>query len=116
MSMLLMAVLTLGTWGGPHIELTVGPEGATIEMDCAHGAVREPIAVGKDGRFRAAGTFVAEHGGPVRDEEEQEQGRPVVYEGKVEGKTMTLAIKAGEEEVGTFELTHGRAGRIRKCL
>ena len=56
MSMFLMAVLTLGTWGGPHIEMTVRPDGATIEMDCAHGAVDGPIKVGIDGRFRAAGT------------------------------------------------------------
>ena len=112
----LAAVLTLtqGVWGGAHIEMTVGPEGATIEMDCAHGAIGEPVAVGSDGRFRAAGTYVAERGGPVREGEEQ--GRPAVYEGRVEGKAMTLVIKVGEEEIGRFELTHGRSGRIRKCL
>jgi hypothetical protein len=114
MKLFLMAVLTLGTWGGPHIEMTVGPEGATIEMDCAHGAIREPIAVGRDGRFRAAGTFAAEHGGPVREGEEE--GRPAVYEGRVVGKKLTLVIKVAEEEVGAFELTHGRSSRITKCL
>lgn len=115
--LMLTAVLSLaeGVWGGTHIEMTVGPEGATVEMDCAHGAVREPIAIGKDGRFHAAGTYVAERGGPVREGEEG-SGRPAVYEGKVEGKTMTLVIKVAEEEIGTFQLTHGRAGRIRKCL
>ena len=114
MNLFLMAVLTLGTWGGPHIEMTVGPEGATVEMDCAHGAVDGPIEVGKDGRFRASGTYAAEHGGPVREGEEQ--GRPAVYEGRVEGKTMTLVIKIGEEEIGKYELAQGRSGRIRKCL
>lgn len=110
------AVLALahGTWGGSHIEMTVGPDGATFEMDCAHGAIREPVSVGKDGRFRASGTYAPEHGGPVR--EGDEEGRPAVYEGRVEGKTMTLVIRVGEEEIGTYELTQGRSGRIRKCL
>lgn len=114
MSMFLMAVLTLGTWGGPHIEMTVGPEGATIEMDCAHGAIDGPVKVGGDGRFHVSGTYAAEHGGPVREDEEK--GRPAVYEGRVEGKTMTLVIKVGEEEVGKYELTQGRSARITKCL
>jgi hypothetical protein len=49
--------LAEGVWGGPHIQLTVDAEGgATVEMDCAHGAVKGPIAVGRDGRFHAPGT------------------------------------------------------------
>jgi len=106
--------LAEGAWGGPHIQMTVGPEGAVVEMDCAHGAVDGPIAVGSDGRFRASGTYAAEHGGPVREGEEA--GRAAVYEGRVEGKKLTLVIKVAEEEIGTFELTHGRSGRITKCL
>lgn len=103
-----------GVWGGPHIQMTVGPEGAAVEMDCAHGAVDGPIAVGSDGRLRASGTYAAEHGGPVREDEDA--GRPAVYEGRVEGEKLTLVIKVAGEEVGTFELTHGRSGRLMKCL
>lgn len=106
--------LAEGAWGGPHIQMTVGAEGAVVEMDCAHGGVDGPIAVGSDGRFRASGTYAAEHGGPVR--EEDEKGRPAVYEGRVEGKKLTLVIKVAGEEVGTFELIQGRSGRITKCL
>jgi hypothetical protein len=102
------------TWGGPGIQMTVGPEGAAVELDCAHGAIDGPIAVGSDGRFRASGSYAAEHGGPVREGEDT--GRSAVYEGRVEGKKLTLVIKIGEEEVGKFELTQGRSGRIRKCL
>lgn len=109
--------LAEGTWGGRHAELTVRQDGATIEMDCAHGAINEPISVGRDGRFRAAGTFVAERGGPVREGAEPE-ARPALYSGRLEGETLTLVITLGEsgEEAGTFELTYGRSGRITKCL
>jgi hypothetical protein len=108
--------LAEGTWGGPGIQMTVGPEGAVLELDCAHGAIDGPIAVGKDGRFRASGTYGVEHGGPVREGEEA--GRPAMYEGRVEGKKLTLVITlaAGKEEVGTWELEQGRHGRIMKCM
>jgi hypothetical protein len=109
--------LAEGTWGGPHIELAVGPRGATVELDCAHGAIAEPILVGSDGRFKVSGTFVQEHGGPVREGEER-QGKPAVYTGSVEGATLTLSIALAEggEEAGTFHLVRGRSGRIMKCL
>jgi hypothetical protein len=109
------APLPEGTWGGPHIETTVGPQSATLELDCAHGAIGEPIVVGRDGRFRVTGTYAAEHGGPTREGEDS--GRPAVYTGRVEGETLSLAIAyEGGEEIGTFELVHGRPGRITKCL
>lgn len=108
--------LAEGIWGGSHAELTVRQDGATLELDCAHGAIGEPIAVGRDGRFRASGTFVAERGGPVREGAEPE-ARPAVYSGRLEGETLTLVITLeGGEEAGTFQLTHGRSGRITKCL
>ena len=108
--------LAEGPWGGPGIQMTVGPQGAVLDLDCAHGAIDGPIAVGKDGRFRAAGTYGVERGGPVREGEEA--GRPAVYEGRVEGQKLTLVITldGGREEVGTWELTQGRSGRIMKCM
>lgn len=108
--------LAEGVWGGPGIQMTVGPKGATVEMDCAHGTIDGPIAVGSDGRFRAAGTHAVEHAGPVR--EEDETGRPATYEGKVEGKKLTLVITLdeGKKEIGTWELTQGRHARLMKCL
>jgi hypothetical protein len=111
------APLAEGTWGGSHVEVVVSRQGATVELDCAHGAIREPIVVGSDGRFRVSGTYAAERGGPAREGEEPE-ARPAVYSGRVEDETLTLAITLAEGggEVGTFQLTHGRSGRIRKCL
>lgn len=113
----LAAALALahGVWGGPGIQMTVGPEGAVLELDCANGTIEGPIAVGSDGRFRASGAYAVERGGPVREGEET--GRPAVYEGRVEGKKLTLVITLaeGKEEVGTWELIQGRHGRIIKC-
>jgi hypothetical protein len=48
--------------------------------------------------------------------EGEEEGRPAVYEGRVEGGKLTLAIKVGDVEVGTFELVHGRGARLTKFL
>jgi len=109
------APLPSGTWGGSHIQMTVGPQGATLELDCAHGTIAEPIRVGRDGRFKISGTYAPEHGGPTREGEET--GRPAVYTGRLDGQTLSLAIAfEGGEEIGTFELVHGRSGRITKCL
>lgn len=107
--------LAEGIWGGPHIQMTVDSKGATFEMDCAHGAVAKPVVVGQDGRFRVSGTYFPEHAGPVR--EIDEKGRPAVYTGRLEGETLSLEIAyEGGETVGTFELVHGRASRLTKCL
>ncbi len=107
--------LAEGIWGGAHIQMTVESQGATLELDCAHGVISKPIVVGQDGRFRVSGTYFPEHAGPVR--ESDEKGRPAVYTGRLEGETLSLGIAyEGGEAVGTFELVHGRASRLTKCL
>lgn len=105
-----------GIWGGDHIVLEVTPNGATVELDCAHGTVEGPIALGGDGRFEANGTYVQERGGPVREGEEEAQ--PARYTGRVERGRMTLTIGLPDrkETLGPFELVHGRSARLVKCL
>jgi hypothetical protein len=106
-----------GSWGGQHISLEATDEGARIEYDCAHGAIDGPVVPGRDGRFEAAGTHAAEHGGPVH-EGESEEGQPARYRGELKGNTLTLTVTlAGSgEEVGTFTLSRGAAPRLVKCL
>jgi hypothetical protein len=110
--------LAAGVWGGPHIRLDVADDGtAAVELDCAHGSTAEPIVPDGKGAFRAAGRYVQEHFGPVREGQE-DAGRPAVYAGKAEGGKMTLTITltGSEEELGPFELTHGKTPRLTKCM
>lgn len=106
-----------GTWGGAHVRMDVGRDAAHLEFDCAHGGTDGPLAVGDDGRFDLAGYFVFERGGPVRAGQ-KEKRLPARYSGRVEGQTMTLdvTLTEGGEQVGTFTLKRGQAGRLTKCL
>ena len=108
--------LAQGTWGAPHIRLTVGDSSATIEYDCAHGQINGPLVTDRHGRFDLKGTHSPEHGGPVRDDE-QSAGQPARYVGWTDGKKMTLTVTlAGRKEaIGTFNLTLGGGGRVFKC-
>ena len=105
-----------GQWGGEHISMEVAADGAKLEYDCAHGRISEKIVPDGEGKFVAKGFHTRERGGPVREGEDNEQ--PAVYRGSIKEKTMTLAVElaANNETIGTFTLTHGSAGRIRKCL
>ena len=105
-----------GTWGGAHVQMDVGGDGARLEFDCAHGATDGPLALGNDGRFDLAGYFVVERGGPVHKNREEKR-LPARYSGRVEGKTMTLDVTLTEagEHIGTFTLTLGQAGRLTRC-
>lgn len=105
-----------GTWGGEHIAMEVTDAGAAIEYDCAHGRITERIAPDAEGKFEAKGIHKRERGGPTRQGEDE--GQPANYRGSVKDETMTLTVELVEnnESVGTFTLTQGKTGRIRKCM
>lgn len=113
--------LRAGAWGGQHIRLDVAADGtAVVELDCAHGVIgtrAAPVVLDGGGAFRAEGRYVREGPGPVREGADQE-GVPAVYAGRVDGGklTLTITLAGSDEEVGAFELTHGRTPRITKCL
>lgn len=96
--------------------MEVTDAGATIEYDCAHGRIMEKISPDGEGKFEVKGVHVRERGGPTRQGEDNEQ--PAVYRGSIKDDTMTLAVELTQnsESVGTFSLTKGKTGRIRKCL
>jgi hypothetical protein len=105
-----------GEWGGRGARLSVRDDGASLELDCAHGSL-EVLSLDKDGRFDVAGRLAREHGGPV-GRDETDSSAPARYRGSVEGQTMTLAIAVGDDAsqtLGPFELTLGGAGRLMKC-
>ena len=105
-----------GSWGATGIHLEVTDSGGTLEYDCAHGTIFEPLVLDSDGRFDVKGRHFREHGGPVR-ENERNEGIAVRYVGRISGDTMTLTVRpeAGEP-IGNYTLTRGQTGRIRKCL
>jgi len=105
-----------GTWGAQGIAMEVSDNGAEIGYDCAHGTITEKIVLDAQGRFSARGLHVREHAGPIRADEEQ-KGQPATYRGSVSGDTMNLTVilSASNETVGTFTLTHGKSGRLRRC-
>jgi hypothetical protein len=113
--------LQAGTWGGQHIRLDVAEDGtATVELDCSHGAIgtsAAPVIPDSQGRFQAEGRYVREGPGPVREGADQE-GVPARYTGRIDGGklTLTITLAGSDEEVGSFELTHGRTPRLTKCL
>jgi hypothetical protein len=105
-----------GTWGGDHIRLVVREGGADVQYDCAHGEIAGPLELNKDHRFDVRGTFVRQGPGPIRIGRDPVP-RPARYEGKVNGRKLTLTVTLTDtsQAVGTFTLTRGRDGRLWKC-
>jgi hypothetical protein len=105
-----------GIWGGDHVTMSIA--GAThFELDCAHGDIPAPLAIDDQRQFNTAGTFVREHGGPIRTGEVPDT-HPASYSGSVTGDRMQLTIRLTDtnETFGTFSLTRGVQGRVVKCL
>ena len=106
-----------GPWGGAHVSLTAADTGATLQFDCAHGSIPAPLSVGADGRFKLAGIFVREHGGPIRIGE-PEDSQAANYSGTIQGTKMTLSIELVRDQltVGPYSLEFQSPGQIVKCL
>ena len=106
-----------GKWGGEHIGIVVSDSSATLEYDCAHGTIDEPIIPDAEGKFEASGVHVFEHGGPIRIDEIPDE-HPALYKGHIVGNKMTLilVITDTDTEIDTFSLTRGVDPLIYKCL
>jgi hypothetical protein len=109
-------LVATGKWGGPNVQLDVTEDGAQLRFSCATGKIEQPLTLDAEGRFSAKGTFVAEGMGPTR-EDDPPKSRAAVYSGAVRDKLMTLTVTVADskDEGGTFELTQGEPGRIRRC-
>jgi len=106
-----------GMWGGDHIALTVADTGTHLEFDCAHGDIPITLMVDARNEFDISGTFVREHGGPIRVGE-MPDSHPAAYVGSVTQTTMMLTVRLTDtsEVIGTFTLSRGSPGRVMKCL
>jgi hypothetical protein len=105
-----------GVWGGDHIRLQVSDDGATVEYDCAHGTLAQPLALNAQGQFSVTGTHTNEGHGPIRVGREP-SGQAASYTGSLQGPTMTLTVTLTDKQqpLGTFTLTQGSEGRLWKC-
>src|SRR5437763_859774 len=109
--------LSPGVWGGDHILMSVTDVSTHVELDCAHGDIPMVLPLDRQGQFNVAGTYVREHGGPIRQGEIPDS-RPAIYSGFVASAMMTLTIRLADtnESLGTFSLASGSSGRVVKCL
>lgn len=103
-------------WGGNDVSMEVTAQGATLEFDCARGAILEAIKPSVKGEFAARGTYTPELGGPIR-KDNPPRDLPAIYKGSIDGDTMRLEVMLGDkqQEPPPFTLTRGRAGHLRKC-
>lgn len=103
-------------WGGTDVQMVMMAQGATLEFDCAHGAIVQAVKPDARGQFSAAGTFTPERGGPVM-KDNPPRDLPAVYKGTVDGDTMRLQVVLDDkaQQPPQFTLTRGQQGRVRKC-
>ncbi len=111
-----MQTIPTGIWGGQGIRVEITGHSATVEYDCANGTITGPFNLDKNHKFTLQGTHAAEHGGPIR-ENDIRHNQPAQFNGWTDGRKMTLtvALKDGKQDLGTFTLNHGQEGRLRKC-
>jgi hypothetical protein len=105
-----------GTWGGEHVAFESHNGGATLEFDCAHGAILDAIKPDAQGEFTVRGTFTAEHGGPIR-RDNPPRDVPAMYKGTIAGDVMhlTITLSDGSKAMEELTLTRGQDGVVRKC-
>jgi hypothetical protein len=104
------------TWGGEHVRIEFNDGEARVEFDCAHGTITDALKTDADGRFTLNGTYVREGPGPVRRNAPR-VSQPARYSGTIKGDEMSLTVtlKSSSQEIGSFTLTRGSEGLIRKC-
>ncbi len=103
-------------WGGEHVRIEFNDGEARVEFDCAHGSITDPLKTDSEGRFSLNGTYVREGPGPIRRNVPR-VSQPARYSGTIKGEEMslTLTLTNTSQEIGTFTLTRGSEGLIRKC-
>jgi len=103
-------------WAARGIVLRMTASGASLEFDCAHGSISEPIKPNAAGEFSVAGTYTPESGGPVR-KDNPPRDLPATYKGTISGDTMHLEVLLEEKDLQppAFTLTRGSFGKLVRC-
>ncbi len=115
--MLQTKVVPVSNWGGNGIRISVEQKSVKVEYACADGEIVGRLKVDSRGNFKAIGAHIRQRPGPIRLDAKP-QRHPVRFEGKIVGKTMTLAVILTEtgENIGNFELKRDAAVRLQRCL
>jgi hypothetical protein len=104
-----------GRWGGNHVMLDVGKDGARVEFDTAHGTIDKPFVLDAEGRFDLPGRLVRARPGPVRmgEEEKSEEAR---FEGSLREGTLTIraTVAKSRRVYGDYTATLGGTPRLIK--
>lgn len=107
----------VGTYGGQHIRMIVGPSGSDVEYDCAAGALTGPLPV--RGSFVNAGTHTPGMGGPER-EGEVRPTYSATYSGRVVADAIEMVVDvdlpSDRSRLGPFRLRRGSEGNLLRCL
>jgi hypothetical protein len=101
-----------GSWGGEHVGLLVGPAGAAVDLDCAHGEITAPMRLDDDGGFSLPGYYIRDVG-PA----EVPEDRPAAtYSGRYDGRSLTLSFVADTgESGGPFTAFPGAPAQLQEC-
>lgn len=102
-------------WGGSSANLSLGPDGGTIEFGCGLGTIAPSWTLISDGQFSATGQYFFE-GGPVPIR--GYPPHPAAYTGTLRRQWFTLTVTVSDlaQTLGPFVLERGRTVPLFKCL
>ena len=105
-----------GMWGGDRAVLTLTAEGGRLEFDCGYATLSGSVALDRRGRFKAAGVYYPESGGPV-DADVPPAQLAARFDGTVSGTNLHLNFtqaKGGVDQA--FDMVAGKRQKLIRCL
>jgi hypothetical protein len=97
----------MGVWSGDQLTMIVTDTATHGEFGC-DGNITGALTLDRQGRFDSTGTYVREHGSPIRPGEMLDTG-PATYAASVSANAMTVMIRSKDtgDLIGTFTLALG---------
>jgi hypothetical protein len=108
--------LAVGTWGGDNAGVIVTETATHVHIGCTFGDVPDDVALGSDGRFRVAGSYVLRAFPIVVG-----PSLPAQFSGRVVGRTLTLAVAVNDTvenklvALGPVTVVFGRDPKLGPC-
>ena len=105
-----------GMWGGDRAVLTLTAQGGRLEFDCGYAILSGPVALNRRGRFRAAGVYYPENGGPV-DADVPPVQLAARFDGTVSGSNLHHNFKQSKGTADqAFDMVAGKRQKLIRCL